>query len=200
GSRQGITSQITGGELGGLIRYREEVLDSTMNSLGRLALAVSDQINSQLGQGLDLKGQVGSALFGDYNDPALAKLRVNAFSGNSSSAQPALNITDTSQLTTSDYLMEYDENTGYKVRRLSDNQPMTVTAAADGTLSITDKNGRDQGFQIVPGTPAPAAGDKFTLQPTRRGATDISAILDQADQLAFASPVRAESNLQNAGT
>ncbi len=34
GSRQGITSQITGGELGGLIRYREEVLDSTMNSLG----------------------------------------------------------------------------------------------------------------------------------------------------------------------
>ncbi|WP_312595390.1 flagellar hook-associated protein FlgK [Stutzerimonas nitrititolerans] len=199
GSRQGITSQITGGELGGLIRYREEVLDSTMNSLGRLALAVSDQINSQLGQGLDLKGQVGSALFGDYNDPALAKLRVNAFSGNSSSAQPALNITDTSQLTTSDYLMEYD-GTSYKVRRLSDNQPMTVTAAADGTLSITDKNGRDQGFQIVPGTPAPAAGDKFTLQPTRRGATDISAILDQADQLAFASPVRAESNLQNAGT
>ncbi|HJE29542.1 MAG TPA: flagellar hook-associated protein FlgK [Pseudomonas nitrititolerans] len=199
GSRQGITSQITGGELGGLIRYREEVLDSTMNSLGRLALAVSDQINSQLGQGLDLKGQVGSALFGDYNDPSLAKLRVNAFSGNSSSAQPALNITDTSQLTTSDYLMEYD-GTSYKVRRLSDNQPMTVTAAADGTLSITDKNGRDQGFQIVPGTPAPAAGDKFTLQPTRRGATDISAILDQADQLAFASPVRAESDLQNAGT
>ncbi len=199
GSRQGITSQITGGELGGLIRYREEVLDSTMNSLGRLALAVSDQINSQLGQGLDLKGQVGSALFGDYNDPALAKLRVNAFSGNSSSAQPALNITDTSQLTTSDYLMEYD-GTSYKVRRLSDNQPMTVTAAADGTLSITDKNGRDQGFQIVPGTPSPAAGDKFTLQPTRRGATDISAILDQADQLAFASPVRAESDLQNAGT
>ncbi len=199
GSRQGITSQITGGELGGLIRYREEVLDSTMNSLGRLALAVSDQINSQLGQGLDLKGQVGAALFGDYNDPALAKLRVNAYSGNSGNAQPALNITDTSVLTTSDYLMEYD-GTNYKVRRLSDNQPMTVTTAADGTLTITDRSGRDQGFQIVPGTPAPAAGDKFTLQPTRRGATDISAVLDQADQLAFASPVRAGSDLQNAGT
>ncbi len=199
GSRQGITSQITGGELGGLIRYREEVLDSTMNSLGRLALAVSDQINSQLGQGLDLKGQVGAALFGDYNDPALAKLRVNAYSGNSGNAQPALNITDTSVLTTSDYLMEYD-GTNYTVRRLSDNQPMTVTTAADGTLTITDRSGRDQGFQIVPGTPAPAAGDKFTLQPTRRGATDISAVLDQADQLAFASPVRAGSDLQNAGT
>src|SRR5690606_8464557 len=110
----------------------------------------------------------------------------------------------TSQLTTSDYLMEYDDNTGYKVRRLSDNQPMTVTPTVDDdgnlVLTIADKNGRDQGFQIVPGTPSPEAGDKFTLQPTRRGATDISAILDQADQLAFASPVRAESDLQNAGT
>ncbi|MTZ12357.1 flagellar hook-associated protein FlgK [Pseudomonas sp. JL972] len=199
GSRQGITSQITGGELGGLIRYRSEVLDSTMNSLGRLALAVSDQVNSQLGQGLDLKGNVGSALFGDYNDPALAKLRVNAFSGNSSNAQPALNITQTNLLTTSDYLMEYGAG-GYTVRRLSDSQPMTVTTNADGSLSITDKSGRDQGFQIVPGTPAPAVGDKFTLQPTRRGATDITAVLDQADQLAFAAPMRAEGNLQNSGT
>lgn len=198
GSRQGITSQITGGELGGLIRYREEVLDSTMNSLGRLALAVSDQVNTQLGQGLDLKGQVGSALFGDYNDPALAKLRVNAFAGNSN-AQPVLNITNTSQLSTSDYLMEYD-GSSYKVRRLSDNQLMTATENPVGTLSITDKNGRDQGFQIVLGNPAPAAGDKFSLQPTRRGAADITATLDQADQLAFAAPVRAQSTLQNSGT
>ncbi|EWC41006.1 flagellar hook-associated protein FlgK [Stutzerimonas stutzeri] len=198
GSRQGITSQITGGELGGLIRYREEVLDSTMNSLGRLALAVSDQVNTQLGEGLDLKGQVGSALFGDYNTEALAKLRVNAFVGNSS-AQPMLNVTDTGQLTTSDYLMEYD-GSSYKVRRLSDNQLMAVTESPAGTLSIADRNGVGQGFQVVLGSPAPAAGDKFSLQPTRRGATDIAAVLDQADQLAFAAPVRAESELQNAGT
>ncbi|MDH1237499.1 MAG: flagellar hook-associated protein FlgK [Pseudomonadales bacterium RIFCSPHIGHO2_01_FULL_64_12] len=198
GSRQGVTSQITGGELGGLIRYREEVLDSTMNSLGRLALAVSDQVNTQLGQGLDLKGQVGSVLFGNYNDPALARLRVNAFAGNSN-AQPVLNVTNTSQLSTSDYLMEYD-GSSYKIRRLSDNQLMTATENPAGTLSITDKNGRDQGFQIVLGNPPPAPGDKFSLQPTRRGASDIKATLDQADQLAFAAPIRAESKLQNRGT
>ncbi|HBW07311.1 MAG: flagellar hook protein FlgK [Pseudomonas sp. BICA1-14] len=198
GSRQGITSQITGGELGGLIRYREEVLDSTMNSLGRLSLAVSDQVNTQLRQGLDLKGDVGEALFGNYNEPALAKLRVNAFAGNSN-AQPVLNITDPSVLTTSDYLMEYDAS-GPKVRRLSDNQLMNVTESPAGTLSIADKDGVDQGFQVVLGSPAPVAGDKFSLQPTRRGAADIKATLDQADQLAFAAPVRAESNLQNAGT
>ena len=204
GSRQTITTQITGGELGGLIRYREEVLDSTMNSLGRLALAVSDQVNTQLGQGLDLKGQEGSALFGDYNDEALAKLRVNAFAGNTGNAQPSLRISDTSVLTTSDYLMTYDGSapSGYSARRLSDGQPMVVTPATDNEgnpiLTIADKDGRDQGFQIVLGT-QPAVGDKFSLQPTRRGATDIATVLDQADQLAFAAPVRSESALQNKG-
>lgn len=197
-SRQTITTQLSGGELGGLIRYRQEVLDSTFNSLGRLALAVSDQVNSQLGQGLDLKGQVGSALFGDFNDPALAALRVRAFSSNTSNAQPLLNISDTSLLTTSDYRLEFD-GTNYTARRLSDNAMMSVTESPPGTLSFGDSNGRDQGFTIDVGTPAPAAGDIFLLQPTRRGARDIAVVLDQPDQLAFAAPLRAEANLQNRG-
>lgn len=197
-SRQTITTQLSGGELGGLIRYRQEVLDSTFNSLGRLALAVSDQVNSQLGQGLDLKGQVGSALFGDFNDPALAALRVRVFSSNSSNAQPLLNIGDTSLLTASDYRLEFD-GTNYTARRLSDNAMMSVTESPPGTLSFGDSNGRDQGFTIDVGTPAPAAGDIFLLQPTRRGAGDIAAVLDQPDQLAFAAPLRAEANLQNRG-
>jgi len=204
-SRQGITSQITGGELGGLIRYRSEVLDSTMNSLGRLALAVSDQVNTQLGQGLDLKGQVGKALFGDFNSDALMALRATPFSGNPSlndgtPADAALKITDTSALTTSDYVLEYDGTSGvsgYKARRLSDNQPIDVKVSG-GVLTFTDQNGLDQGFTVqISGTQAP--GDKFSLQPTRRGATDISAVLDQADQLAFASPLRAKAELFNGG-
>ncbi|WP_404440920.1 flagellar hook-associated protein FlgK [Stutzerimonas chloritidismutans] len=205
GSEQGITSQITGGELGGLIRYRNEVLDSTMNSLGRLALAVSDQVNTQLGQGLDLKGNVGAALFGDYNDGALAGLRAIAFGGNPSlntgaPADASLKVTETSELTTSDYLLEYDGSlpSGYKARRLSDNQPMEVQLDG-GVLTFTDGKGRNQGFSVqVSGTPL--VGDKFNLQPTRRGAADITAVLDQADQLAFAAPVRAEAGPQNSGT
>jgi flagellar hook-associated protein 1 FlgK len=202
GSEQGITSQITGGELGGLIRYRSEVLDSTMNSLGRLALAVSDQVNTQLGQGLDLKGNVGTALFGDYNTVGIMALRATTFSGNpslngSDPADASVKITDTSLLNASDYILEYDGSV-YKARRLSDNQPIDVQLR-NGALSFADKDGRDQGFTVqVSGTPS--AGDKFSLQPTRRGAADISATLDQPDQLAFAAPVRVQSALQNGGT
>ena len=200
-SSQGITSLITGGELGGLIRYRAESLDPTLNSLGRLALAVSDQVNTQLGQGLDLKGQVGSALFGDFNDAALAALRVRAFSTNTSNVQPALNITDSSVLTSSDYRLEYD-GTQYSARRLSDGATLTLAPNPPGaypaTLTFTDAAGRDQGFELAIDS-APAAGDKFLLQPTRRGATSITTVLDQPDQLAFAAPVRAEAELQNSG-
>ncbi|MCY1274700.1 flagellar hook-associated protein FlgK [compost metagenome] len=199
GSSQTITTQIAGGELGGLIRYRAEVLDSTMNSLGRLSLAVSDQVNSQLAQGLDLKGQVGAKLFGDYNAPDLARLRVLSFAGNTGNAQPLLNITSTSALTSSDYRLEFD-GSNYTARRLSDNSLMAVSENPPGTLSFTDASGRDQGFQIAVGTPAPAAGDTFLLQPTRRGATSISTVLDQPDQLAFAAPARAEAHAQNRGT
>ncbi len=207
GSEQGITSQITGGELGGLIRYRGEVLDSTMNSLGRLALAVSDQVNTQLGQGLDLKGNVGESLFGNYNSSALMALRAMPFSGNpslntSTAADASLKITDTSLLSTSDYLLEYDGNSGsgYRARRLSDNQSINVQLSG-GNLTFTDdsQGGRDQGFTVqVSGIPL--VGDKFTLQPTRRGAADVNVVLDQANQLAFAAPVRTESKLQNSGT
>jgi flagellar hook-associated protein 1 FlgK len=141
---------------------------------------------------------VGSALFGDFNDPALAALRVRVFSSNSSNAQPLLNIGETSLLTASDYRLEFD-GTSYTARRLSDNAMMSVTENPPGTLSFSDSNGRDQGFTIDVGTPAPAAGDIFLLQPTRRGAGDIAAVLDQPDQLAFAAPLRAEANLQNRG-
>jgi len=197
-SRQTITTQVTGGELGGILRYREEVLDKTFNSLGRLALTINDQVNSQLGQGLDLKGQVGAALFGDYNEASVARLRVLPSSTNSSNASPLLNITNSSVLTTSDYRLEFD-GTNYSARRLSDNQTMTVTENPAGTLSFQDSAGRDQGFQVVAGTPAPAAGDSFVLQPTRIGASTMTTVLDQADQLAFAAPIRAEANLQNRG-
>lgn len=198
GSRQAITTQITGGELGGLIRYREEVLDASFNALGRIALVIGDVINGQLGQGLDLTGNVGVDLFKDANDPALAALRVRAYSDNISQVSGSLDITNSSLLSASDYRLEYD-GTSYKARRLSDNAEITVDDSNFPELRFTDSAGRDQGFSVtLSGTPF--AGDLLLLQPTRNGALDIATVLDQPDQLAFAAPFRSEANIQNRGT
>ncbi|MGY4532408.1 flagellar hook-associated protein 1 FlgK [Pseudomonas sp. TE3786] len=203
GVSQTISTQISGGEMGGLLAYRDTTLDKTYNSLGQMAIVLTDTINDQLGQGLDLNGRAGSPLFSDINDPTAAALRVLAQSTNTGNATGSMDITDAGLLTTSDYRLDFD-GTNFTARRLSDGASMTVTASAGPpyTISMTDPSttpAADQGFEVtINGTPN--AGDRFTLQPTRRGAFDFGTDLQSADQLAFAGSARAEATTNNRGT
>lgn len=199
-SVQTITNQISGGQMGGLIAYRDTALDASYNKLGQIALTFADAVNKQLGQGLDLAGNAGSKLFGDINDPTITALRVLAQSTNTGTVSPNLNITDTSKLGASDYRLEYD-GSNFTARRLSDNAAINVTVTGTGpyTLSFADGSGADQGFQVTMNS-LPPAGDGFTLQPTRRGAADIDTVLTKADQLAFAGTARSEATTNNRGS
>lgn len=195
-SRQGITSLITGGEMGGLIRYREDVLDVTMNSVGRLALSVSDQINTQLGQGLDLKGNFGGNLFRDINDPISVAQRSQARVGNSDpTANLNVQIEDTTQITASDYEVTFTTATDYTVRRISDGTsfgPIDITAAPPPTVI--------DGFSLNIAAGTFAAGDRFLVMPTRNGGSDIRADLKNPGELAFASPLKVDKSPANSGT
>jgi len=197
---QTITSQVSGGQMGGLLAYRDTALDASYNKLGQIAVTFADTVNKQLGQGLDLSGNAGSRLFGDINDPSITALRVVAQSTNTGTVSPSLNITDTSKLGASDYRLEFD-GTNFTARRLSDNASINVTVSGTGpyTLSFADGSGGDQGFQVTMNS-LPPAGDGFTLQPTRRGASDISTTLTHGDQLAFAGTARSEATTNNRGT
>lgn len=206
---QNVTSQITGGEIGGLIAYRDTALDGTYNKLGQLALTFADTINKQLGQGLDLSGNAGSKLFGDINEASIAALRVLGRSGNSNAvSSAALNITDTSKLNASDYRLDFvgPGANDFIARRLSDNATIDVSVTSSGmpatyTLSFADTSTPPigQGFEVTLDA-LPSAGDSFTLQPTRRGSADIISSLTHADQLAFAGTARADATLNNRGS
>lgn len=190
-----VTSSISGGQIGGLLRYREEVLDTTMNDLGRLALTVSDQINSQLGQGLDLNAELGSMLFGDINDLSLQQQRSLAQTGNSdTTANLRVSIEDTSQLSNSDYEVTFTSATGYSVRRLSDGKDMGSYDLTDSPVPVID------GFSLELDAGSVAAGDKFTILPTRYAAGDISVSMTDSNQLAFAAPLSATLATGNVGT
>ncbi|HCL3642119.1 TPA: flagellar hook-associated protein FlgK [Pseudomonas aeruginosa] len=199
-SIQSVTDLVSGGEMGGLLAYRNSALDSSYNKLGQLAITLADTINKQLGKGLDLAGKAGANLFGDINDPDITALRVLAKNGNTGNVHANLNITDTSKLNSSDFRLDFD-GTNFTARRLGDDANMQVTVSGSGpyTLSFKDANGVDQGFNVTLDK-LPDAGDRFTLQPTRRGAADIEATLKNASQLAFAGTARAESNTDNRGT
>lgn len=68
GSLQDITSNLSGGKLGGTISSRDLVLKTTLNSLGRLAISISNVMNQQHVKGLDINGDFGEELFTNYND------------------------------------------------------------------------------------------------------------------------------------
>tara|TARA_R110001592_G_scaffold65634_5_gene201277 strand:+ start:33366 stop:35366 length:2001 start_codon:yes stop_codon:yes gene_type:complete len=204
GSAQGITNLISGGQLGGLLRYRQDVLDQALNSVGRLALSIAGEVNSQLGQGLDINGQAGGQLFKDINSADQLDLRSQARPTNSD-PNTKLNvfITQTSELSTSDYEVLFSSPTQYSIRRVSDNQvtgPLTLNTdplPPGGPQPSTTVDG----FAVtLPAGGSVAAGDRFLLTPTRYGSGAMESVMQQPEELGFAAPASADTSLANRGT
>lgn len=67
GTEMNITNEITGGEMGGVLRYRTDTLDPALNEIGRIALVFAGEINNQHHAGTDLQGNQGGDFFKDIN-------------------------------------------------------------------------------------------------------------------------------------
>lgn len=63
GGSVSVTDSLVGGELGGLLDFRNNMLNTAQNRLGRTAIAVSEAINAQHIQGYDLNGEFGTNMF-----------------------------------------------------------------------------------------------------------------------------------------
>jgi len=63
GSTVDISTSLVGGELGGLLDFRDNLLSPAQNRLGRTAIALSETMNAQHVQGYDLNGNLGGNLF-----------------------------------------------------------------------------------------------------------------------------------------
>ncbi|MHC8390940.1 flagellar hook-associated protein FlgK [Pseudomonas sp. MDT2-39-1] len=190
-----ITSVVSGGEMGGLLRYRDDVLTPAVNGLGRIAMVVADQVNKQLGQGLDQNGNFGSALFNDINSATAISQRSIA-NGNNDPTSGNLNVTikDTSKLAASDYQVTFTSATGYSVRRLSDNTDM-----GSFTLGATPAQVID-GFSLSLNAGPVSPGDTFKITPTRSSAADMTTVMTDAKTLATAAPLTSTKASGNDGT
>ncbi|KAF0863575.1 flagellar hook-associated protein FlgK [Pseudomonas sp. LD120] len=180
-----ITNVTTGGEIGGLLRYRSEVLDPAMNELGRVALVVADQMNSQMAQGIDKNGEFGGNLFNDINSLRMISQRSLASTANSAgSGNFDVTIKDTGKLSTNDYTVTFSSATDYSIKR-SDGKDMGTFSTTTSPAPVVD------GFSLnLNGTVA--AGDSFKIIPTRNAATTIQTEMTDAKRLALAAPLKAE--------
>jgi flagellar hook-associated protein 1 FlgK len=188
-----VTSVVTGGAIGGLLRYRTDVLQPAVNALGRVALTVADQVNSQLGQGVDANGNMGSSLFSDINSAAQISQRSIATAGNSAgSGNLDVTIASTGALTTNDYSVKFTSATAYTVTR-SDG-----TAMGSYDLTTTPPPVID-GFTLALNGGGLSAGDSFKITPTRNAAAGISTIMSDPNTIAAAAPLTAAAGSSNTG-
>ena len=189
-----ITSVINGGEIGGLLTYRKEVLDPSLNELGRVALVIADQINSQQAQGIDKNGDFGAAIFNNINSAALISQRSIAQSGNSAgSGNLDVTIKDTGKLTTSDYQVTFTSATDYSVKR-SDGTDMGTFSTNTTPPPVID------GFSLALKGGALSAGDSFKVTPTRNAAASIQTVLTDPKKIAAAGPLTGVASANNSGT
>lgn len=149
-----LTQVLTGGEIGGLMRYRSTVLDPAMNELGRVALVVADQMNSIQASGIDKNGAFGSNLFSSINSAAQMSQRSVASLGNSAgSGNFNVSIEDTGKLTTNDYKITFTSATNYTVQRLPDNTSLGAFSTTTTPAPVVD------GFSLTFANGPAAAGD-----------------------------------------
>ena len=180
-----ITNLTTGGEIGGLLRYRSEVLDPAMNELGRVALVVADQMNSLMAQGIDKNGDFGGNLFNDINSARMISQRsIGSATNSAGSGNFDVTIKDTGKLSTSDYTVTFSSATDYSVKR-SDGTDMGSFSTTTSPAPVID------GFSLkLNGTVG--AGDSFKITPTRNAATTIQTEMTDPKRLALAAPLKAE--------
>ena len=190
-----ITSIMTGGEIGGLLRYRSTVLDPAMNELGRVALVVADQMNSIQAQGIDKNGDFGSNLFNSINSAAQMAQRSIA-SGNNSvgSGNFDVSIEDTGKLTINDYKVTFTSATDYTVQRLPDNTPVGGSYSTTTTPAPVI-----EGFSLKLTGGTAAAGDTFKITPTRNAAANIKTEMTDSKRLAIAAPLSASIAASGSG-
>jgi len=185
-----ITSEVSGGDLGGLLSARSQVLDPAINAVGQVAVAVSTIVNQQQQSGMDMTGAQGQPMF------AVGGVQVLPDTGNAGSATLTVTRGSLSDLTTDDYELQYtgganpweltDETTGQSV-------------GLTGTGSSTDPL-VGAGLSIVVGGGTPQAGDSYLIQPTAGAAAGFSMVLTSPSQVAAASLVQASAGSANTGT
>lgn len=192
------SSGLQGGQLGGLLSFRSNTLDSVQNGLGRVAMGLAQSFNDQHALGQDLNGALGGQFF-SVSAPAVLPSSKNVGTG---VVTAALQSQHASDLTVSDYRLTFNGsaagNDTYKLTRLSDGTITTaVVPSATGYPYTMTVDGVD--LTLSPGAVGPTLNDTWLIEPTRAGASNVTLSIRDPASIAAAAPIRTAAALANKG-
>jgi flagellar hook-associated protein 1 FlgK len=192
-------SVLAGGSMGGLLQFRNETLSNAQNSLGRIAIALSDTFNAQQHLGIDLNGALGKDFFSQASPEVIKNSR------NTGNLVLTPTFSDSGKLTTSDYKLNVSGTTAaptYTITRLSDNVVMGPNAVPSfpATFGATNFPVTFDGVMLTLAGGTANPGDSFLIQPTRTGARDFDVVLTDPAKVAAASPIVTGNMVGNQGS
>ncbi|WP_018691131.1 flagellar hook-associated protein FlgK [Algicola sagamiensis] len=182
-----------GGKIGGILSFRQTVLEPTQNKLGQLGLALADAFNTQNRLGMDLDGEIGGDLF------TIPSFGAQGFQANTASAGT---ITATVQagsgtnLTPNNFLITMTSATTFNMEAIDEKGNVIAGSTVAGTVG-TPLN--QYGLTIT--TTAPLAnGNRYVLKPAFQAAASMQLATTRPEDLALASPIRTEKVSTNTGS
>lgn len=177
---QEISGRISGGKLGGTLEYRNDVLNYSKNSLGQVALGLTQLMNAQHKEGFTPSGVAGSEIFANFS--SVGKVHDdNAGTGNIAvsfdhTASKADQETAISQLEPREYEVTFN-GVGYDVVDANTRESLMTNAPASFSLDGLD-------FDL---SGAPVAGDKFKLSPMSDAISNYEVVINDTADIANAS-------------
>lgn len=182
-----LDAKAVGGQIGGLLEFRDTVLTPAQAELGKLAVGLAETFNQAHHQGVDMYGQLGGDFFNIGNP------RVTANNSNTGTASLSATYGDLGKLDAQNVVLQFD-GTNWKASRADTGAsvPLTGSGTAADPLVINGVK------MVVGGTPA--ANDRFLLQPTAGVAGSMEVAITDPSRIAAAAAVKGAAATSNTGT
>ncbi|MES2626065.1 MAG: flagellar hook-associated protein FlgK [Pseudomonadota bacterium] len=176
-----ISRFLDGGQLQGLLDFRNRSLLPAQDGAGLIVLAMTQAFNEQHELGVDLNGNAGSAFFNS------GVAEIHGHVSNTGTTEPALTVVDASAVKASDYRVSYN-GTQWELTRLSDNTSVSGT----GILEL-------DGMELDVSSGTPVTGDSFQFNPARAAGNQFTLAIRDTAAIAAASAVRTTAATANTG-
>ena len=194
-------AMVGGGEIAGLLKFRNEDLAEGRNLLGRLAMTIGHELNLQNQRGLTLNGQQGGALF-SLPTTSTGYGNITGYS-NIGPGAATTQVMDASQLKPSEYRLIFEGSPLTPVlTRMSDGKVFNATSTPPLNMGNLATGFDADGLRfIVPAATLAAAvsGNSMLFKPFSTAASEIEALVHNPDELAAASALTANINKNNTG-
>ncbi|MBQ4846307.1 flagellar hook-associated protein FlgK [Pseudoalteromonas sp. MMG005] len=199
-----VNSSTLKGKIGGLLAFRDEILQPAQNQLGQIGIALADAFNEQNKKGMDLDGNLGGELFKIPTTTAFPYKGNNA--GTTSVVTATLEAGKGKDIPATDFIVNYLTATTVEVAAV-DSKGNIIGTASTGSITppgnivftgpATPPDTFGLEISVSAGTTNP--NDRFLIKLNAHAAANIELATDRPEKLALAAPIRTKTDAGNTG-